>query len=212
MGVSIDGYGRVTVTPEATPIGDMQAIADLAYRFGVGRAGTQADRLALTAGQIEPGRLFMETDTGRIFLRTGSGSGWKLVFQDWTEYTPTTTAVTGGTVRGLYRRQGDQIDCQIRHELAGAHFSGQPGYSLPVAAVSGVTEWFQGTVMLRDTSAGVEILGVARKLGTGEAVGPYALNASTPYVQFANVSPSAPFAWANGDVVDMQFSYRCAGG
>ena len=210
MGVSIDGYGRVTITPEATPISDMQAIADLAYRFGVGRTGTQADRLALTAGQIEPGRLFVETDTNRIFLRTGSGSGWKLVFQDWTEYEPTTTSVTGGAVTGLFRRQGDQIDCQIRHVLSGSNFSGQPGYSLPVAAVSGVTEWFQGTVMLRDASAGTEILGVARKLGSGESVGPYAVNASTPWAQFANVNASAPFTWAVNDVVDMQFSYRCA--
>jgi len=72
-----------------------------------------------------------------------------------------------------------------------------------------VTEWFQGTVMLRDASTGTELLGVARKLGTGEAVGPYAVNASTPYAQFANVSAAAPFTWAANDVVDMQFSYRC---
>jgi len=204
MGHVQNADGSLTFNSTPSTVEDFQAVANLAIRSGA-RPITSAERVQLSPSQARAGWLFTETDTGRIYQRTASG--WKVVFQDWTDYSPTTSGVTGGTVTGSYRRQGDQVDVQIRHVMTGANLSGQPGYSLPVTAESNSTEWFAGTVMLRDASTQTEMLGVARKLTAG--VGPYVLMASTQYAQYGNVTASAPFTWAAGDVIDMQFSYRC---
>ena len=112
MGVSIDGYGRVTITPEATPISDMQAIADLAYR-GPGRTGTQAQRLMLTSGQIEPGHFFAETDTNRVYVRTGDGN-WREVTTSDSGFVELTTFGSGWSATPGYkpwvRRVGNRVE------------------------------------------------------------------------------------------------------
>lgn len=200
-----DGSLTIQATPPQT-VADMQAIADRVEEAGGVLKLTSAQRTALTSGQVKLGWIISETDTQSLYLVQPGYPQGRLFFQDWRSYTPTSTGASGGTLTGEYRVIGGSVECRIRHVLGGAGVTAQPIYSLPLPTLDATVEWFPGIGLLRDSSAGAEVLSVARKIST-TTVGPYCLTTATPYSQYANVTVGAPFAWAAGDVIAMHFSY-----
>lgn len=147
--------------------------------------------------------------TDNDILYRYDGAAWDEWYVPWRSYVPLTTNISGGTVTATYSRLGDMVYVKILLLLAGANFTGQPEFSLPINHASSDIEWLDGTVLLRDSSPVTEILGIIRKTSVS-AVNPYVLSSSTPYAQFANVSATVPFTWDVNDTLVMNFAYRAA--
>jgi hypothetical protein len=200
-----DGSLTIQSTPPQT-VTDMQALADRIEEAGGVLKLSSAERTSLTSGQVKQGWIISETDTQSLYLVQPGYPQGRLFYQDWRSYTPTSTGASGGTLTGQYRVIGGSVECRIRHVLGGAGVTAQPIYSLPLPAVDASVEWFPGIGLLRDSSAGAEVLSVARK-NSATVVAPYCLSTATPYSQYSNVAPTVPFAWAAGDVIALHFSY-----
>lgn len=69
-----DGSLTATRTPTQT-VADFQAGYDRIEEIGGLLKGTRDERLALTSGESQPGWIFAETDTGKVYVRLVSG-GW----------------------------------------------------------------------------------------------------------------------------------------
>lgn len=82
MGYTTDSFGKPVFSKSPTQtVVDLQAAADFAGEFANVRVGTASERGALTPGEIRPGMLFSESDTGKILVAL-SGGGWRVVDQD----------------------------------------------------------------------------------------------------------------------------------
>lgn len=133
------------------------------------------------------------------------GSDWKPIWSDWRAYTPTLTNCSGGTVAAFWRRDAGSIEVSIRH--TSPTITGQPAYSLPVEAANSNLE-VRATAYLYDASSpSASPVGAVRK-GTSTTISPYTIDASTTNALLTNISATAPFTWASGDFIDMQFQYR----
>lgn len=197
--------GLGVFTNAAQTVSDLNQLVALIARGGNLRVETTAGRDAITGAALYEGLHVYNTTLDQLEMYTGSG--WAVVWHDWKTYTPTTTNISGGTIAAKYKRDGNVIRVQLRHSLAGANFTGQPAYSLPVPAADTSIEWFDGVVLLRDGTPATEYFGIARK-ASQTSVAPYALAASTAFTQFSNVDDDSPFVWAAGDLVDMKFTYE----
>lgn len=80
MGNTANAYGELTFDDIYSFPADLNALQAFANRFAHVRRGTANDRTNLTAGQMRDGMLFVETDTGDVYLRR-SGA-WKHVLGD----------------------------------------------------------------------------------------------------------------------------------
>lgn len=69
MGNTANAYGELTFDDVYSFPADLNDLAAFVNRFANGRRGTSADRLALLPGQIRDGMMFLETDTGDVYLR-----------------------------------------------------------------------------------------------------------------------------------------------
>jgi len=79
MGYTTDSFGKPVFSKSPTQtVVDLQAAADFAGEFANVRVGTASERGALTPGEIHPGMLFSESDTGKILVAL-SGGGWRVV-------------------------------------------------------------------------------------------------------------------------------------
>jgi hypothetical protein len=180
-------------------------VAEYASRVGTRLIGSAAERAAYP--YVRDGLRWFDTDDDTEYQH--DGSGWYPVSHGWKAYTPSMTNVSGGSITGQYRLENGLVVVRIRHVLASAGVTGQPTYSLPVNANSTSLNHLIGSVLLVDSSAGNEYGGVVRKAASVvNAVAPYVWGVGGTYLLFANVSASAPFTWASGDVIDMQFQYR----
>lgn len=80
MGNSKDATGALTATPTPTQtVADLQAGYDRIEQIGGLLRITSAQRQNLTASQTKIGWLIVETDTGRVYLRTADAPQGKLV-------------------------------------------------------------------------------------------------------------------------------------
>lgn len=190
--------GNSTFTPRA----DHNALADW-VRDKVGETVDTAASLPATGNWV--GRTITALDDNGIHHYFASG--WRQIYSEFNDYTPTTTNVTGGSIQAAWLKTGDLVHVSIRHTLAGANFTGQVTYTLPTPHTTSEVEWLEGTVMLRDASTSTEFPGVIRKNST-TAVAPYGLIVVGGFVQFSNVSATSPFTWGVNDILTMNFSYR----
>jgi len=96
MGHTTDSFGKPVFSKSPTQtVVDLQAAADFAGEFANVRVGTASERGSLTPGEIHPGMLWSETDTGALYKF--SGSGWVLVWHD-TGWQPLGVLATGWSV------------------------------------------------------------------------------------------------------------------
>lgn len=93
MGFSSDGRGKPEYDENASFVSDLQGAVDFAEKIGGLLKGTPTERAALSAGNLLPGWLFVESTTGDVYRWTGSA--WVAVYQfrDWV----TLTAASGWT-------------------------------------------------------------------------------------------------------------------
>lgn len=166
--------------------------------------GSRLDSTGLPSTGNWQGRTLFLEDTKTVVV--WNGSAWIRFDTQWIAYTPTRVNNSGGTLTSKYFRTGKKVDVQIR--LVGGTISAtNPSFTLPFAMGDTNIQWLPGTVLMRDDSAGVELLGVARR-STSTTVVPYVLSASTPYSQFASISDTVPFVWAAADILELAFSYE----
>lgn len=81
MGYTEAADGSLTISDDASnPADDLQKIADLAMKVGGGIRVTSTQRQNLTAAQTKLGWFIVETDTGRVYLRTSDYPQGKLMY------------------------------------------------------------------------------------------------------------------------------------
>lgn len=106
MGNTANAYGELTFDDVYSFPGDMNDLAAFVNTFAHVRRGTASARAALLPGQIRDAMIFLETDTGDIYLRR-LGS-WKLIIGDtgWVALPLSNTWVNfgGGYSAARYRR------------------------------------------------------------------------------------------------------------
>lgn len=115
MGYTLNAYGKPVFDDVYSFPGDSQANADFAHAFAWTSGGTTADRGALLPGQIRPGMLFTESDTGKILVAL-SGGGWRVVD------TPDTGWISLGALSAGWT---EIISAKYRVKGGAVYFSGQ---------------------------------------------------------------------------------------
>lgn len=184
---------------------DLNILGNHIAKMGNIMALSTADREAFEADGWE-GLFCYDTDESTLYLH--DGSAWVVHWHDWKSYTPTTTNVSGGTITGKYTRLGKLVFGSVRHVLAGANYTGQPSFSLPVNAA------FPGTEFLIAGAVGDDANGAEHPLIirlTGAATfSPYRMAVVSSRVLYANISATEPFTWASTDVFKATFAYEAA--
>lgn len=179
-------------------------VADFAASVGTRLIGTTAERTDYDYGRV--GLRWYDTDEDAEYLH--DGSGWVLWNKPWTSYTPSLSNMTG-TVAAEYQVVYGTVNVAFR--LTATTVGTLPKFTLPVTAADSNVEFPAGSVMLNDSSAGQYWPGIARRAaGSSTEVELYAMLASGTYAQMVNITSSAPFTWASGDIIRANFSYRSA--
>jgi hypothetical protein len=157
-----------------------------------------------------------ETDTDRILTYDGSGWVIGLEYGAWTDYSGSFTwaasgtqpAIGNGTISARYRRGGKLVYYNFRITMGSTTTYGTGSYtfSLPVNAAA---RFFTGSAYLRDASA----------TSNGHAPGICLIDGpTTPTVMTATsstgtgtggvVGQTAPFTWANTDILQAEIVYE----
>ncbi|MFJ8109996.1 hypothetical protein [Streptomyces sp. NPDC096132] len=154
-------------------------------------------------------------DDGTNLLRY-NGSSWDTYFKTpgaWTSYTPVWTAVTtnpvinNGTISGKYVKIGRLVVCKIMVVPGSTTTFGSGAYllSLPFTAASSSIDDL-GTSRLTAASTYIGQCIIATGGTTASPTFPTAANASIA----ANMSPTAPATFANGNTLRLMVSYESA--
>jgi hypothetical protein len=142
-------------------------------------------------------------------LVTGSGTS----LGAWTSWTPTisngTWALGNGTATGVYCRIGKIVHFSLRVTLGSTSVTDATNIlqvSLPVASVSGFSDQrFAGRL------TDVSLTNVYGAIGYGESTTTIGVGyISTASGLIGAVLTSAPFAWADGDIIRLSGSYEAA--
>lgn len=152
-----------------------------------------------------PGRrAFIEdTKTNAVW----DGAAWIRFDTQWISYTPTRVNNSGGTLTAKYFRTGKKVDVIIRLVGGTIVAPGNPSFSLPFAAGNADVQWLPGTVLMLDSSASAEILGIVRRSSSSTVV-PYSIRSDGTFSSFASLGAATPFTWAASDVLELAFSYE----
>jgi len=125
----------------------------------------------------------------------------------WTAYTPTWTNVTvgNGTVLARYGEIGKWVQASITLTLGSTSSVGSGGVylSLPVTLATGatVTNSVLGSCGFQDSSAGAWRAGAAFRNGS---------NARLIMADGTNLSATAPWTWATGDLISVLLAFERA--
>lgn len=123
-----------------------------------------------------------------------------------TTYTPTLGSWTlgNGSVSGRYIQAGKQVIGQIRFSVGSTTaFSGGPTFTLPTASralLTGRDPVGSATLFDNSVNAYRHWVAVLNTTGTIAAVNP----------DGTGITPTAPWTWANTDVIVIQFEYEAA--
>ena len=137
---------------------------------------------------------------------------------DWTSFTPTGTWSSNTTYTGFWRRVGDTMQIEAKAALSGAPSGAftlnlPSGYSIDTAKITGAISNNKslGIASLVDSGTGEFTGHVSYESAT--SVSAYYLIASTTNVQLnsAQVSHTAPYTFANGDAIYLQFQVPIVG-
>lgn len=133
--------GALTYNDDATqnggPQSDFQKLADLIMKVAGGLRVTSAERLELTASETQVGWFLVETDTGRIYLRTAAEPQGRLVFDPDTNLTQFSAFNTGGGWSG-YTGNGFQ----------GVWYQRKNGIVMASGAAGNTGSWPTGSVIM----------------------------------------------------------------
>lgn len=157
------------------------------------------------------GQMIYETDTDSISMRS-AGPVWQSVMAplgQWTSWTPTLTALSGGTAVARYQKHGRTVHYRFTYTLAGAGVSGGPTFTLPFAAHADyVANSPMGHAILLDTGVKlyIGIAGIINSTTVFIANFNTAGNEGTPQT----LSSTIPFTWGAGDILQVTGTYEAA--
>lgn len=136
-------------------------------------------------------------------------------FENWTDYTPTTTFTEGnGTIVARYSRVGNTVRVFFEFTLGNtSSVPANPTVTLPPGlAAATATYTFPrnhvGQAYLFDTGGSPNARPGLVRLESTTTVSVSAIDASATYAANASVSSTVPFTWATGDIYQVQFSYE----
>lgn len=211
MGVdSTDAYGKPVFNDAFALPGDLAAAVAYADTFANGRRGTSSERQGLVAGKRRDGMLFVETDTGDVYLWRDS-TGWGLWSKGWTAYTPTITGFTlvGGAF-DIAKFKVERGVATVKFRARVASMSGNPTIGLPTSAPASdaLLEHLVSQVALIP-GAGSESIGIVRKSATNQVI-VYSQIVSGSNVYLNNISSTVPIAWGSTGTMAGWFQYETA--
>lgn len=128
----------------------------------------------------------------------------------WEDWTPTLVNISGGTQNfAKYKRIGNTVHYKFSYTLAGAGVAGDATFSLPVTAVAATDVNQQiGSAMYVDTgTAGHPGVIVQSSTTTGRF---RSFRVDATYATHAAIGASAPFTWANTDIIYAYGTYEAA--
>ena len=201
------GLGSFNTTP--TTASDFNKTLELVGRMGNLRVDTTAVRTALTGSHLFEGLHFYDTTLDTLFKY--DGSGWVLVFQDWTAYTPTLTNHTlgNGTMEAKYQQAGGRVEFTIEYTWGStSSVTGAVTFSLPLTPAASMVMNI-GRGLFSDLSAGVTFPVDARAAGGSTVTAALLDHSVGTYSRPANLS-NVIGTPANGDTLYLAGSYERA--
>lgn len=131
-------------------------------------------------------------------------------FGTWAAYTSTTGNITetSGTKVSRYRQYGKSVEGYFHFTLGASSAVGtSPTFTLPVEASASYKDFYQiGTVSYRDITGNVYMGGTGFS-GTSRTVA--SMFRITSEIR-GQVNATAPFTWATGDYIMVEFRYEAA--
>lgn len=118
----VKGVPRIEGNPAPTLRADHNALADYVFDVANRKAGTAAERNALTGSDVWPGLEFYETDSGATYLRTATNT-WKLV-SDFTMAIPTGAALPQNGTDTAAPPVGTPLQMKLQYVQVGTNGSG----------------------------------------------------------------------------------------
>jgi len=219
MGNTLTGTkGQPVIDTTPSTVTDIQAVANYAALVGNRKVGTTTQRnAAQTAGAplVWEGLEWEDTTDGHTY-KYRSGSFVATDFGNWTTYTPTLTNLTlgtGGSSFCEWRDEGHWAHVRLRFTLGSSGFTvgTLPTATLPVAmsAPFSTNARLDNDATYFDTSATQTFAGDLSCIASSTtAVRFLAWPSSVGLAQ--PVTATAPFTWAAGDVLSVEFGYRTA--
>lgn len=140
-------------------------------------------------------------------LTSGTGSSWT-----WQSWTPSWTNFTPGsaTISARYTQIGKTVHFRIQVTLNGSTMGSDPQFSLPVTASSNEhIDRTLGLAHLKDASPAADNVGVVY-LNSTTTAGIFRQIVSGSSIVYSAVTSTAPWTWANNDVIYLRGSYEAA--
>jgi hypothetical protein len=127
-------------------------------------------------------------------------------------WSPTLGNLSGGTLNyALYTEIGNRVFCEFKYTLGGAGMGTGPTITLPVAPAAHYVDndIISHNVLLSETGA-QDYYGLARISQTSDLITLYVQQASSTYLNTANITSTVPFTWGSTDIVRASWSYEKA--
>lgn len=127
----------------------------------------------------------------------------------WTDWTPTLTNLSGGTLNyAKYIKIGKIVHFRFKYTLAGAGVAGGVTISLPVE--SSVQEGgYMGLCELKDND-GFRYFAGAFQNNSVSSIGIHAQKSDGTYLLSNDLSQTIPFTWAADDYIEIRGTYEAA--
>jgi hypothetical protein len=156
-----------------------------------------------------PGMQYWATDTKRLWL--SDGSGWIILSEPWTNFTPTFTNMAAGNGTLIAQTQRSNGNAKVRFSLilgSTSTVGTTPQFTIPYAANNlGIELDTRAIVELYD-SAGARRLGVMAA-SSSTLINLGYVNTNTPAGQaiYSGLTAALPFTWKANDRIRTSFEY-----
>lgn len=179
----------------------------------IGRTMVVTSSTRPTGASRYVGQRIYETDTSREL--TYDGTGWIIMSepsQSWTPASYSNLTIGNATVAGYSHRSDGHCDIGLKITFGSTTSigAGSPTYlTLPYEMHTTNPVWDQFSVQLNDVSLG-QVFGGLGGFYSSTTLALYAqiISASSSILQ--NLSSTAPFTWATGDIIYVGGRYRMA--
>lgn len=138
------------------------------------------------------------------------------VVTDWVSYTPTGTWVSGATYIGKYRRVGDSIQCSVKIAITGPVTATDLQISIPSGLTIDSAKMASGDFLqsVFGTGHGFRSTGGTHynfQIGLASSTLLFFTYQNQLTSQVVSISNTAPFTWANGDIIHATFMVPVTG-
>lgn len=223
----------VAGTPSASPSDPSDATIQAAITAGnpfikLGRLNVLANATGFTSGNIDdlrnmispPFGTSMIADSAVTLAKLNGGTTAGVLTTNssgvvrvsvWTNWTPTFTNVSGGTLNvARCVKVGKTVFFKLQYTLAGAGISGAITFTLPSTANESSNDYQKplGTAMIVDAGTALYDAKTVFSDSTYTKATIRAVNASGTYSTLTNISSTVPFTWGSGDFFSVEGMYE----